>query len=641
MAAEQSPSFMNPARHFRLGPLSFLFADGQLLYLRIGDVEVLRRIYFAVRDERWVTVPSAVFDEEIEVSEDAIQLRCLGVHESAEICFQWRAEISVARTPDGVNVKFSASGQPETDFLSNRIGLCVLHPIEGYRGRRATVVAVDGGRSEAVFPDDIAPHAPFSNVRELHYRIGPDEAYAVALKFSGDTFEAEDQRQWGDDSLKTYSRPQSLPKPFEILTGTTVAQMVEFDVKIPPAQTPVAFTDSFSVSVAVDANRTFRLPAIGFSLPFGSRSHTGRERQRLEQLKPSFFRLDLVPVRGSSSDEMAAAVEESRRFNVPLELAVWLSRAPQREMVRLIEVLDTYTPRMVGAVLLPLLDQVLSSDVRRAARQVLKHSIPEIPIGVAPHPYFAEANRHRDLAEKAGFLCVPTAPSSHLYDDRTLVENLPVPIALARTVRAHSPSMPLVLGRVDLRPQPQPGASLRGPEGRIASHVDARQASISLASWTAVHIGMVARAGFDRVTYFETTGPLGLMPSEQGPALPEGFGSPHACVFPVFHTFADVAELSSPVVLESTSSLPLEVGALVLRSQNRIRILLANFGDSERQVHFQGIPTQGNVFRMSPRNLAQAVGEPERFRGRTPVVHSGGPIVMAPHELVRFDILGA
>jgi len=630
---------MAPARHFRIGPLSFLLADGQLLYLRIGELEVLRRIYFAVRDERWGTVPWVIVDEEVETQPEAITIRFLVVHERGEICFQWRAEITVELSPDGVNVTYSASGQPETDFHSNRIGLCVLHPIEGYRGRKTTAVSVDGSRVDTAFPDEIAPYSPFQNLRELHYNIGPEDAYAVSLKFLGDTFEAEDQRQYGDESFKIYSRPQALPKPFEITAGTSVNQMVAFEVKIPQGRTPVAFTDSFAVSVEIDEHTTFALPAIGFSLPFGSRAHTGRERQRLEQLKPSFFRLDLVPMRGSSSDEMAAAVEESRRFNVPLELAVWLSRSPQREMVRLIEVLDTYTPRMVGAVLLPLLDEVLSADVRRSARQVLRHSIPEVPIGIAPHPYFAEANRHRDMADKAGFLCVPTAPSSHLYDDRTLVENLPLPLSLARTVRSHTPDTHMVLGRVDLRPQPQPGASLRGKEGRLSAHVDPKQAGLTLAGWTAVHLGMVAKAGFERVTYFETTGPLGLMPSEQDPPLPADFGPSNASVFPVFHTFADVAELTSPVVLDNRSSLPLEVGALALRSQMKTRVLLANFGESERQVHLKGLPSQGTLARMSPGNLQQAVCEPERFRGRTTVVHSGGPIVMGPHEIVRLDVI--
>ena len=37
------------------GPISVEFDDGQLRYLRVGDVEALRAVSFLVRDENWGT----------------------------------------------------------------------------------------------------------------------------------------------------------------------------------------------------------------------------------------------------------------------------------------------------------------------------------------------------------------------------------------------------------------------------------------------------------------------------------------------------------------------------------------------------------------------------------------------------------
>ncbi|MEJ0031488.1 MAG: hypothetical protein WDO15_14435 [Bacteroidota bacterium] len=46
------------------------------------------------------------------------------------------------------------------------------------------------------------------------------------LQFEGDIFETEDQRNWGDDSFKTYSTPLSRPYPVMLKPGDKVNQKV-------------------------------------------------------------------------------------------------------------------------------------------------------------------------------------------------------------------------------------------------------------------------------------------------------------------------------------------------------------------------------------------------------------------------------
>ena len=41
----------------RAGPLSLFFEAGGLRYIRFGEREVLRRIYMALRDRNWHTLP--------------------------------------------------------------------------------------------------------------------------------------------------------------------------------------------------------------------------------------------------------------------------------------------------------------------------------------------------------------------------------------------------------------------------------------------------------------------------------------------------------------------------------------------------------------------------------------------------------
>ena len=43
-------------RELRTGPLRMIFEQGDLRYVRLGDREILRRVYVAIRDRNWATV---------------------------------------------------------------------------------------------------------------------------------------------------------------------------------------------------------------------------------------------------------------------------------------------------------------------------------------------------------------------------------------------------------------------------------------------------------------------------------------------------------------------------------------------------------------------------------------------------------
>ena len=55
-----------PMRALRAGPVSLLLDGIDLRYLRIGGTELVRRVYAAVRDVDWDTVPAVVSGLEVE-----------------------------------------------------------------------------------------------------------------------------------------------------------------------------------------------------------------------------------------------------------------------------------------------------------------------------------------------------------------------------------------------------------------------------------------------------------------------------------------------------------------------------------------------------------------------------------------------
>src|SRR5512147_861006 len=77
----------------RAGPLRLVFDRGALRWIRLGEREVLRGIYAAVRDESWFTVPAALDDREIEAEPESFRIRFRARHRHGTIRFDWDGRI--------------------------------------------------------------------------------------------------------------------------------------------------------------------------------------------------------------------------------------------------------------------------------------------------------------------------------------------------------------------------------------------------------------------------------------------------------------------------------------------------------------------------------------------------------------------
>ena len=49
-----------------IGKLSVLYEEGFIRYLKVQDIEVVRMLYFALRDQQWETVPLKIRNEKIK-----------------------------------------------------------------------------------------------------------------------------------------------------------------------------------------------------------------------------------------------------------------------------------------------------------------------------------------------------------------------------------------------------------------------------------------------------------------------------------------------------------------------------------------------------------------------------------------------
>jgi hypothetical protein len=588
---------MGASRELRAGPLSLLLEEGGLRYVRAGRLEILRRVYAAVRDRHWDTVTPAFSN--LRVDADARSFRATFDAECRRgpVDFAWTG--TVTGTADGT-LTFAFDGAARSSFLRNRIGICVLHPARGCAGRPGTVEHPDGSVERTRFPEDIAPHQPFKAVRAISHEVAP--GVTAEARFQGDLFETEDQRNWTDASFKTYSTPLELPFPVEISGGTRVSQSVTLTIRGPLPPSPE--TDEPLVFRA-GAAPAGTLPRLGLVL---SGPRTGAiEDVRLHALRLSHLRVDLGP-----SDDPDAllrpAAARARALGSALEIAIH----PESDLKRLRRATDDLQAPVSAFLLL--------GGHPGTARPILR---PVAPVGAGTDAYFAELNRQRPPAEAADFLCYSVNPQVHASDNLTLMENLEAQGDTVRSARSFPGGRPAAVTPVTLKPRFNPDATAE----TAPPPPDARQQTLFGAAWTAGSLKHLSEAGAASVTYFETHGPRGILEGER--------------VFPLYHVLADAAEFIGADVLPSSSSHPLILDGLTLRRGSRTRILVANLTDRPQVATLENLPARVRAHRLNRTTEAMAATDPERFRARRGEPHEAPDgrleVELLPFEVLRID----
>jgi len=599
----------------RAGPLRLVFDRGELRWIRLGEREVLRGIYFALRAEGWATIPYEIRDLEIAAEPASFQVRFLAHHERGPVHFDWRAEIKGTR--DG-RIALAVRGTAGASFLRNRIGLCVLHPAEACAGRRCIVETVDGDRAESVFPALVAPHQPFRNVRAILHEVSP--GVEVEVRMEGEAFETEDQGNWGDASYKTYGTPLHLPHPVPLKSGASVEQSVSlslFGITAEPVEQAAA-----TVPGALPHKRNSAEPVVvtlgGAELPLPEIGLAGGELDiladadaaRLRPLRLAHLRADLHLETKAWGAALERAAANARLLDVPLEIALFLPDDSHNVLRVLLEKATALRPRVSSWLVYRALDRTTPDGLAATARESLAAVDRGAVFGGGTDAYFVELNRRRPLPRSLDRLVFAFSPQVHARDDATLVENLGSLRRMAQTLRSFAEHTPLAISPVTLRPRVDPSPAAWRRRGERPFTDDPRQGTAFAAAWTLGFLAAAAEAGFVSLTFFELAGPRGLLEADRA--------------FPVLDAFADVAALPGALVVPARTRRPERVQALGLRSNaGHTRVFLANVTGEAHPVRVEGL--SGRVRRA---RLGQA----------QPGEESGLELELGPREIARLDV---
>jgi len=630
-------------RPLRAGPLTAVLEGGDLRYVSAGGVEVVRRLYMAVRDRNWDTIEPRYTEFTVEDRGDSFTVRFAAEHVSGDVDFAWRGTIE--GRPDGTIV-YEMDGAPRRAFYRNRIGFCVLHPME-LAGTSVEVETPDGTVTGA-FPTRISPHQPFLDMQAIRHPVG--QSATLTIRFEGDLFEMEDQRNWTDASYKTYCTPLRLPYPVEVTPDQRIFQRVTISLEGEPPRGAAESRAGGDIEIGEEA--VFALPAIGFGDASHGRPLNDEEIARLRALRPAHLWLDLDLGDSRWQERLQRAAANAQALGAGLEVSV--VAAPNDGFDRLAAaianlpapVLRVFVfPPVSEPVVFPRHDLETTRDVISRAKEAFERGSVRVPLGGGARAYFTELNRALDLPlDQVEWVTYTLNPQVHAFDNLSLIETLAAQAETVASARAIAGNLPLAVGPITLRPRWNPNATAAPPEpgpNELPAEVDPRQLSLFGAGWTVGSIHRLAEAGVESLTYYETTGWRGLMERREDLTRRQLFASSPGQLFPLYHVFAALADFSGASVLPTGISEPLSTEAVGVKQGNRARILVANLADRERTSEIAA-PLRDAVARvLDETTYQQAASDPAFLTapGGQPVETRDGRlrISLRPFAIARID----
>ena len=218
--------------------------------------------------------------------------------------------------------------------------------------------------------------------------------------------------------------------------------------------------------------------------------------------------------------------------------------------------------------------------------------------------------------------------------------------AVIRTARSFAAGRPVVVSPISLRPRFNPDEP-DAPDGSAATlpgNADPRQMSLFGACWALVTMKALAEEGAHATTWFETTGPRGVIDGDTAQPANCLFPAHPGLVFPVYHMLRDVCEFGGAPLLTCSGD-PLRAEAIAVRRGDRIVVLMANLRPEPAAIEVR-LPRplrQGEVTirRLNTTTAAPAMLSPESFRShaQAQAVHDASlRLDLLPYEYSRLDL---
>ena len=599
---------MKNLTNLRAGNLSMSYGDCNIRYVLAGQTEIIRMIFSAVRDKEWLTINPVIEEENIQSSEDSfiINLKCRYRSEEIDLI-----ALYVMEGKRDSSITLTMEAEALSTFEKNRIGICILHPIDGCAGNNCIIEHTDGSVEQSVFPEDISPHQIFLDIKSMEW---VNKGINCRIDFEGDVFETEDQRNWTDASYKTYSTPLSIPWPVTVEKGTKIFQRVTF--RIAGDFEPLnALNDSTVIKISPDEK--LRIPSVGICRSSRSSPLTPGEIKLLRSVKFDHYRVDLHLCQSGWQFKAEEFYQEALDLGYRTEFALFFDDNVHQQINNFI---DWYSRRHVPMANFLLYHRSCPSTPDILAAEViplLREVNPDVKIATGTNANFAELNRSRPGETGNDCVCYSIHPQEHASDNLTLVENLESQFHSVRSARKIAGNKKILISPVNIQRRFNANTGfveLPGTESGPPPQIDSRMMSLLGACWTAGSLKNLCQAGADSLTYYENAGERGIFQGESDPLWPLQFPSKKGMIFPVFHVFRFLLNNKQFSLVKSNSSKPLIADCLTLSDGKQGHLLLVNYTETRQKIQLECCSGLMRIRSLFSENYAEAA-EDNRWTG--------------------------
>jgi D-apionolactonase len=609
-------------RTLTAGPMSVELDNGQLRYLKVNGVEVLRAVAFLVRDENWGTYVPTLSDLKVEQRKDgfSVSYHAACKKGAQEIVY----DATITGRADG-SLEFNGTATPKTDFLTARTGFVVLHPLSGVVGNAVEVEHVDRKLEKSKFPELVNPIQPFLHIRSLTHEFTP--GIKAIVRFDGDTWEMEDHRNWTDASFKTYVRPLALPWPYTLKAGEQVKQSVTVTLSGSAAKNAKG-SAAKAIEVKLGAPTRSSLQPVGLGMPAEEIDHAVKRLDLLKRAAPRFLQCQFDPREKHGAKELYGyrVLCEQTGADCVLEVVVESLDDYKGELARLAALVKDSGLKLAAIAVCPVgdLKSVLPGGPRPPAPPLedlyaaARAAFPGVRLGGGMFSFFTELNRKHPPAKLLDFVMNTTCPIVHAADDRSVMETLealPYQVTTARSF----------IGKTAYRIGPSGIGARDNPHGKTYTpnpnnervclpKMDPRQRGVFSAAWTLGYIATFARTDVESISLAAPSGPLGIMYRKTDYAQPGYDGTSGAAVYPVYHVISGLTRGAGQKLVAAESSDVAKVKCLAYRSKTGTTLWVANLTADEQTVSISGAKGAAFGTMIDEDSFSKATTDPVGFQ---------------------------
>ena len=447
--------------------------------------QMIDLLYTAIRPWDWSTLDPDEHSEVVEISGE----NCLVIITDL-FAGSMQGKTVLTLQPNGkFSIDYQLTGLGK--FEIQRWGVCFCLHTGDWMG---STVSASGNTYSLL--KEISPQRVIDGVTQglfpasngMHF-IAPDKRELKVVS-TGKVLEAEDQRNWTDNTYKIYSGSLAEPRPFVLEKGFTWEQRVEFQVTAPAGAIP----DGSKII----AKEIASLPRIG--LQFNTDSLLPSD-----DLEKALYILDIDHIRVNEESLTSQKIAIISKSGLALETAL-LSSNTGAELAREVDHLSARVP--AGSRLL----------IHRQGRQIVQAS--DLPKNETLNSYIPGSDAylvdlHREKFEFGNAVSYSMVPTVHSSDPETIFKTLYTQkesIEFAQKFVAPQVSISPIT--FSTRGNPETGHLRENRANFAQPEMAAQIKNLSAAAWTLGSVFALASAGAYSGTWHELFGEHGVIYNE-------------------------------------------------------------------------------------------------------------------------------